>query len=223
MHLKIFVEDSSGELLLDILLEKIIGKNGDLCTWETHPYKGLGNRIPKGLKPGSDPSKRILLDQIPKIVNGVARSMERMGRDQYATIIITDLDRRDCREFKKELLSTLDGIYPIPRIFFRIAIEEMEAWLLGDTEAVLTAYPGATKQKLDSYIPDSICGTWEFLAEAISEIQLSDIKKRPYTEIGKMKAEWALEIGVHIDIERNRSPSFHMFRSLLNDIISGNR
>lgn len=66
MHFEILAEDQSGEIALNILIHKIIS---DKNTYTIHSYKGIG-RIPKGLKPGSDPQKRILLNQLPKLIRG---------------------------------------------------------------------------------------------------------------------------------------------------------
>jgi len=64
MHVEILVEDASGELLINSLLPKILGNNGDKHTWKTHAYKGIG-RVPKDLRGKTDPWKRIILDQLP--------------------------------------------------------------------------------------------------------------------------------------------------------------
>ena len=46
MHIEILVEDASGEKLLESLLPKVFGTQGDPHTWRVHAYKGIG-RIPK--------------------------------------------------------------------------------------------------------------------------------------------------------------------------------
>ncbi|MGN8906488.1 hypothetical protein ACTND3_09230 [Bacillota bacterium HCP28S3_F12] len=62
-------------------------------------------------------------------------------------------------------------------VFLRhIAVEEMEAWLLGDEQAILAAYG----------------------------------------KIGKIKSEWAVNIGRHMDWDNNKSPSFQFFVSEIN-------
>lgn len=71
--IEILVEDSSGERLLDCLLPQILGPQGEPHTWRVHPYKGIG-RIPPGLKTTADPAKRVLLDQLPKILRGYGKT-----------------------------------------------------------------------------------------------------------------------------------------------------
>ena len=79
------------------------------------------------------------------------------------------------------------------QVFFCIAIEEMEAWLLGDSEALLTAYPTAKRQLLQRYIQDSIIGTWEYLADIVYKGGLQTLKRdvSSYYEIGMFKCECA--------------------------------
>ena len=50
---------------------------------------------------------------------------------------------------------------------FCIAIKEMEAWLLGDLNAIEAAYPQVRKTYIRSYTQDGICDTWEVLANMI--------------------------------------------------------
>ncbi len=90
MHIEILVEDASGEKLLDAVLPKLLGEQGDPHTWRVHSYKGIG-RIPKNLKPGTDANKRILLDRLPAALRGYGKTP---GID--AVVVVLDSDRRDC-------------------------------------------------------------------------------------------------------------------------------
>ena len=207
MHLEVLVEDLSGSIALEILLEKILGKNDSEHSWRIHPYKGIGG-FPPGLKPKSDPRKRILLDQLPRILRGYGRSLP----DHSAVVVVVDLDDRDCMKFKQELLAVLDDCDPSPRTLFRIAIEESEAWLLGDRAAVREAYPEAKVPVLNAYEQDSICGTWERLADAVHPGGSMPLKQAARHEAGKAKCEWARRIAPHMDPDRNRSKSFQVFR-----------
>lgn len=209
MHFEVLVEDASGELLLRSVLPKILGQLGNPHTWRTHPYKGIG-RVPKDLRGKTDPAKRILLDRLPKILAGYGKSLR--GSDA-AVVVIVDLDDRDCAGFKHELLHTLTRCRPKPRVLFRIAIEEMEAWLLGDKNAILKEFPRAKANILDSYHQDSICGTWEILADAVFPGGAARLKAEGYPRIGDEKCKWASHIGRHVDIESNRSPSLRVLRS----------
>ena len=134
------------------------------------------------------------------------------GRGMNAWSSSSDLDRGDCATFKQELLTVLNACNPRPRTLFRIAIEEGEAWLLGDRRAVKAAYPDAKDAVLDGYSQDSICGTWEVLADALHPGGSAHLQRTGYPIAGKAKCEWAGRIAPRMDVNRNRSPSFRVFR-----------
>ena len=163
MHFEVLVEDASGRLLLDAVLPKILGPDGDEHTWRTIAYKGVG-KLPAGLKPGSDARHRILLDQLPRLLAGYGKSLH---HQEAAVVLVVDQDDKPCLELKAKLVAVLESCHPRPTALFRIAVEEMEAWLLGDRAAVEQVYPKAKAQILDKYVQDSVCGTWEVLADAI--------------------------------------------------------
>lgn len=215
MHIEFLIEDSSGAALLEIIIPKIIGKKGEPHTWRVHPYKGGDGKIPKGLTPSSDPKKRILLDQLPRLLMGYGNTP---GID--AVVVVVDTDRRDCSNFLGELQALLSRCSPKPNTLFRLAIEEIEAWYLGDKQAVLAAYPKARKTVLESYEQDGVCGTWEKLADAVHPKGSAAIIKEGWPAPGQLKHEWARNIGVHIDIENNASPSFRKFVDGLRRITS---
>ena len=210
MHFEVLVEDRSGSVALDCILEKILGPNGSVHSWKIHAYKGIG-RIPRNLRDVTDREKRILLDRLPKLLRGYGRSLKSLSQPA-AVVVVVDLDTRDCRAFKQELLAVLNACRPRPRTLFRIAIEESEAWLLGDRAAVKAAYPGAKDSVLNGYVQDSICGTWEVLADAVHPGGAARLKQSGYPETGMAKREWAEKIAPHVDVDRNGSRSFQVFR-----------
>ena len=207
MHFKLLVEDRSGGIAVDVLLEKILGANGEKHSWELRSYRGIGH-IPKDLHRESDPAKRLLLNQLPRILQGYGRSLD----DSAAVVVVVDLDKRDCLAFKRELLAVLNACGPRPATLFRIAIEESEAWLLGDRAAVKAAYPRAKDSILNNYLQDGICGTWETLADAVHAGGAKALTKAGWPGAGEAKCRWAREIAPHMDPDRNRSPSFRAFR-----------
>ena len=207
MHFEVLVEDRSGSITLDIALEKILGPNHSSHSWRIHAYKGLGH-IPKNLNATADPSRRILLARLPRLLRGYRKSLD---PDQCCVVVVVDADDRDCIAFKQELLGILSECDPRPRTLFRIAVEESEAWLLGDRHAVLAAYPNARKSVLDAYEQDSVCGTWEVLAAALLPSRAMG-RPIPWQEAGAAKCRWAEKIAPHLDVEHNASPSFQAFR-----------
>ncbi len=207
MHFEVLSEDRSGSPALDIILEKILGPNGSDHSWRIHPYKGVGH-VPRNLNASADPAKRLLLNNLPRLLRGYGKSFQ---RSPGAVIVVVDLDDRDCIAFKRELLDILGACDPAPQTLFRIAIEESEAWLLGDRNAVKTAYPFAKETVLNRYEQDSICGTWELLADAVHPGGAAALKRQGYPAAGAAKAGWARRIGPHMELARNRSASFRVF------------
>ncbi len=214
MHIEILVEDSSGAAIIEKLLpQMIISEQGEPHTWRIHPYKGIG-RLPNNLHSSQDPAKRALLNQLPRLLLGYGKTP---GID--AVIVVLDSDKRDCKSFLQELNVMLQQCHPAPNTLFRLAIEEMEAWYLGDREALLAAYPKAKQEVLDRYQQDSICGTWELLADAIYPGGYTAIQKAGWPLPGQVKHEWAQQIALWMDVERNVSPSFCKLRDGLRRLI----
>ena len=214
MHIEVLVEDSSGARLLESLLPSIIGPIGEPHSWRIHEYKGIG-RLPQGLKASSDPSKRALLNQLPRLLSGYGKTP---GID--AVVVVLDTDDRDCRSFLAELNDLLRKCPTPPRALFRLAIEEMEAWLLGDRPALLDAYPKAKREVLGRYQQDSICGTWEVMADAVYPGGSAAIKTAGWPLPGQVKHEWAERIGPKMDVENNQSPSFCKLRDGLRRLVT---
>ena len=208
MHFEVLIEDRSGSIALDVVLEKILGANGQTHSWRLHAYKGVG-RLPANLNAAPNPRKRLLLNHPPRLLRGYGRSL-RPGRD--CVLVVVDLDTQDCIKLKQELLGVLQACNPRPTTLFRIAIEEGEAWLLGDRDAVKAAYPKAKDPVLNRYVQDSICGTWEVLADAVHPGGSAPLKSAGYPMAGRVKCDWARNIAPRMDVGRNRSKSFRVFR-----------
>lgn len=217
MHIEILTEDSSGRRLLEHLLPKLIGPPGEPHTWRVHAYRGVG-RIPPHLSPISDPSRRILLDQLPRLLRGYAKTP---GID--AVVVVLDSDQRECSTFLAELRAVADNCNCAETTLFRLAIEEVEAWYLGDRAALLQAYPQARTAVLNSYIQDSVCGTWEILAEAIHPGGIRAVRKAGWPLPGQLKQQWADRIGPRLDPSANLSPSFAKFRAGVGRLITTTR
>ena len=208
MHFEVLAEDKSGSIALDILLAKICRSSGATHSWKLRPYKGIG-RIPKNLHAAPDPGTQLLLHHLPALLRGYGHSLPAADA---CVVVVVNLDDKDCMAFKRQLLGVLHACNPGPRTLFRIAIEESEAWLLGDQSAVKAAYPNARDSVLNDYTQDAICGTWEVLADAVHAGGSAQLKKAGYPIAGKAKCDWARRIAPHMDVDRNRSKSFQVFR-----------
>src|SRR5258708_37621794 len=111
MHIEILVEDMSGKTALDILVTKLVGTS---ATFRVHAYKGIG-RIPKNMKDTTDPGKRILLTNLPKLLKGYGRTFQGYGQNyRAAVIVVCDLDDKDRDQFLKELEGIVDACNPKP-------------------------------------------------------------------------------------------------------------
>jgi hypothetical protein len=212
MHFEILVEDQSGKKVLDILIPKIIG---DDHTFIVHPYKGIG-RIPKNLVVNGEADKRILLDQLPRLLRGYGKAFAQYPADYRAVVVLVcDLDDKCLKKFRQELFGILNACNPKPETRFCIAIEEGEAWFFGDIPAVKSAYPRAKDAVLNAYVNDSVCGTWERLADAVYIGGSAALSAKGWMAVGAEKSRWAERIAPQMDIANNSSASFVYFREKL--------
>ena len=166
MHFEILVEDASGEKFLNIIVPKIIGT---AHSFNIVSYKGLGD----------------LLKSLPSLLRSYGRAWQGY---EATVIVICDLDNKCLKQFRQQLLAVLNQCNPQPETRFCVATEEGEAWLLGDIPAIEKAYPHAKAAVLKTYKNDSICGTWEKLADAIYKGGAAKLKKG---NPGAAKCEWA--------------------------------
>lgn len=156
------------------------------------------------------PQDRSLLHNLPSRL----RAYGREKRHDLVVVVLVDLDERpDCIAFKTQMTNLLNGCHPRPRSLFRIAIEELEAWFLGDQAAIQSTYPRYQTASLQSYQQDTQCGTWEILADVIHpggrQTLLSHGKRS--RRILEEKRRWAKTLCPQMQISHNLSPSFQCF------------
>lgn len=92
------------------------------------------------------------------------------------------------------------------RVCTRVAIEELEAWFLGDQEAVLASYPGVRpyRDKAAYRNPDAVTGgTWEALERLL--------QRAGHYQASLAKVDCAVKVAAHFVPSRNRSGSFREF------------
>ncbi|MEA4889976.1 MAG: hypothetical protein VB070_10990 [Clostridiaceae bacterium] len=207
MHFQFLIEDQSSAKLINELMQKIARKNTQI-TYNYKSFRGIGGFTKKNTIKETRTGK--LLNDLATYLRGFNKSLQGFPS---AIFIILDNDDYDTMAFYAKLEQvTADNNIIIDHVYC-IAVEEVEAWLLGDEAALLAAYPQAKQSVLRSYVQDSICGTWQKLADVIYPGGLMRLKKDcpSYMEIGKKKAEWAKNIGVHMNLNLNKSPSFNYF------------
>lgn len=215
MHFEILIEDQSGKKMLNLLIPKIIN---DGNTFAIHSYKGIG-RIPTNLTSSHSVRSQFLLSDLPRLLRAYGNTFNAYPNTYNASVIVVcDLDDKCLKTFRQELYGVLDSCNQKPETKFCIAIEEGEAWLLGDIPAIKIAYPNSRDNILSSYVNDSICGTWELLADAVYTGGSQRLQPKGYQVVGKEKSDWAKNITPNMDIDNNQSPSFNYFKEKLLDL-----
>ena len=201
MHLEFLVEELSAEDALKQLLPSLLPVS---TTFELRPYQGKGD----------------LLKALPDRLRGY-RAMMSPTYD-LRIVVLVDRDKEDCVVLKSKLdtIASSAGLTPKVaaaggnfHVLNRIAIEELEAWFLGDCEAIALAYPGFNPRlwhKPKFRDPDAIANTWETLERELSRVG--------HHLGGYRKVQGAREIAGYMDPVRNRSRSFQVFRDGLAEL-----
>ncbi len=216
MHFEVLVEGASDKKALQILIPKIIG---DQDTCDIRSYRGRGD-IPRNLTDPVAARNKLLLNNLPGRLRAYGKTYAGYPANyRAAVIVVCDLDDKCLKKFRRELLDVLDSCNPKPATRFCIAIEEGEAWLLGDIPAIKAAYPRAKDHLLNRYKNDSICGTWELLADAVFAGGSAELREIGWQAVGREKYKWAEKIAPHMDVDANKSPSFCYFRDKMQGLI----
>ncbi len=196
MRIHILVEGPSEKAFLERWLPRFLPPQH---SFKIIPHRGKG-RIPGDALKKPDPRRQGLLDQLPAKLRAYGRELR---SDADRILVLVDLDHDDCLDLKRRMLDLLNYCSPPPTTLFRIAIEEVEAFYLGDKSAIRAAFPRSKLSRMDSYIQDSVCDTWELFQEVIGEISGD-------------KVEWAKLMGPHLTTQwqgrsANGSNSFQQF------------
>lgn len=211
MYFQFLIEDQSSGILVNHIMENIkkTYQNIDVV-WNIKPFKGVGSLSKHGNLTERKTGK--LLNDLSMYLKGFDKSLRTMK--DVAIIVVLDNDNRDVHEFRNQLESLVASNMILCDYSICIAVKETEAWILGDKDAILKAYPDAKLQRLRHYEQDGICETWEVLADIVYSRGLQGLKKKAqgsYHEIGKAKCEWADRIGPKMDLHDNKSNSYRNF------------
>lgn len=145
--------------------------------------------------------------------------------ESWKIIVLIDRDDDDCGYLKGKLegyatsagfsTKTSPNFNGNFQVINRIIIEELEAWFFGDWQAVRTAYPKVPQtipSKAPYRDPDAIAGgTWEALERIF--------QKAGYYKSGLSKIECARKISLHMNVDRNTSRSFIVFRDAIREVL----
>ncbi len=193
---EVFVEEPSMEHALRVLIPKI---RPDLSeSFQVHAFDGVTDMLAK----------------LPTRLQGYAGWMP----PDWRIVIVRDEDRKDCGQLKSELvqIARRAGLAPKPKgrrtrdfqVLTRIAVEELEAWLLGDVPALVATYNGVPSTLGNQRAfrdPDAVRGgTWEALERVLQHAG--------HFLGGLPKIQVAREVAANMDPERNASKSFQAFR-----------
>lgn len=211
MKIEVLTEDRSSAVMIENLIRKIIKIRPHDCPIYVRPHRGRGD-IPLNLSMRPEPNTASLLDLLPAKLRAYDKIYA--GTDMIL-IVLMDSDYHSPEFLSDQLKSLCEAYAPGVRSVIGLCVEETEAWLLGDTEAVMQAYPDADATILSDYIQDSVCGTWEVLCRAILKNYAERVIRVGYPAIGQYKNEWATRISDYMNPDSNLSPSFRKFRSSL--------
>lgn len=189
MPLEILVEELSAETALRALMPKLL---------PGVPYQ---IRVFRG--------KSDLLKKLPQRLAGYAAWP---GVDARILVLV-DRDEEDCHALRNRLDDAAASVgFEVSgskrQVVNRIAIEELEAWFFGDVDALVAAYPRvptSTASRSAFRDPDAVRGG---TAEALERL----LKAHGYHRGGLAKVGAARDISLHMNVERNRSRSFQVFR-----------
>ena len=164
--------------------------------------------------------KTDLLGKLEARLRGYARWLPSGSR----VFVVVDRDDDDCRELKLRLeaIATRAGLLTRSQagegrwqLVNRIAVEELESWYFGDWDAVKAAFPRVSPgvpQRAGLRDPDAIAGgTWEAFERVMQHYG--------YFRTGLPKIAAARAIGASIEPGRQRSASFRVFHSAVQEAL----
>jgi hypothetical protein len=193
MQIDVLLEEPSAEEALRIILPKILAGKAK--------FKLINMR-----------NKSRLIGELPKRLLGYKKRLEN-GED-LKIVVLVDRDKDDCENLKARLERIAHDAELFTRtspdqngrfqVITRIAIEELEAWFIGDTEALKGAFSGLRGKAFpQSFSNPDNSGTWEHLHRFLKR---NGIYKSNYPKI-----EAARKIAPHMDLSRNKSRNFRHF------------
>lgn len=187
MHLEILLEETSMENVVQNLLSRLVSEDQE-HSWTTHPHYG----------------KQDLLKKLQKKLNAYARWI----REDHRIVIILDQDRDDCIALKERILSLCRNAgLDDSRVLVRIVVVMLEAWFLGDMEALEKVFPKLERLKLKN---KAIYRDPEGRPDPADDLN-RELEKVSYKE-GYLKGAHSLEIAPYLSLEseHNRAKSFHI-------------
>lgn len=181
------MEEPSTEAALAVLLPQI----APACSFRIHPHT----------------SKSELLARLPGRLKGYGHILRTQA--DWRVVVLLDEDRQDCKKLKKQIMGFGRSAGIQRSLLARVAVEELEAWFLGDVPALTSAYPKVPPtlaNRRGFRDPDAVAGgTWEAMERVLQGAGY-------YRGAGLPKIEAARAIAARMNVEQNLSRSFSVFR-----------
>jgi len=157
-----------------------------------------------------------LLDNLPTLLRGYRKRIAQHGQQTLRIVVLLDADGVAERRLKiLEEAAKAAGLSTFEQtpagigfqVFNALAIQEqeLEAWFLGDRDAISAAYP-----KVKAHHFKGIDREPESHPKP-NDVLWSVLKAAGLYTAGKRKREWAETIAPHLETARNKSPSFQYF------------
>ena len=155
-----------------------------------------------------------LLDNLPTLLRGYRKRMAQPGQQALRIVVLLDADgvaeRRLTALEDAAKAAELTTFRQVPegsdfQVFNALAIQELEAWFLGDRDAIMVAYA-----KVKPHHFKGIDREPEFHPKP-NDVLWRILKAAGLYTAGKRKREWAETIAPHLDPARNTSASFRYF------------
>ena len=96
VHIEFLVEDASGKLILEKLMEKYSEQRKNI-SFRIKGFKGIG-RLPKRFDKISMIKTQSLLHDLPAYLKGLSKSLRHLSVKK-AIIVALDCDDKDCKTF----------------------------------------------------------------------------------------------------------------------------
>ncbi len=178
--LHVLTEEPSMKIVLDALLPKLLPAD---VYFRVYPHQGKQDL------------QKALRSTVPTLSRTPGSSV----------LIVRDQDRHDCRTLKQELVDLIANTCQSPyRV--RIVCRELEAWYLGDVDALEQAY---SRFKADNYRNKQLFRDVDSIGNPV-QIMLQHIPEyKGQSHLPKL--EVAERVAPYLTVDRNQSVSFQQF------------
>lgn len=195
MRVDFLVEELSAKAALEQLLPRLLPG----CTCRIRVFEGWQD----------------LLGQLTAVLRGYHRRIFREGDADLRVVVLLDGDgigRRRKAELEARaaaaglVTKSAAGPGQAFHVLNRVAVQELEAWWLGDRQAIMAAYDGVKPQHFKGLPRDSDHPLKP------NDVLWEVLKQGRHFLAGKRKTQWATDISRCLDPARNESASFCAFR-----------